>query len=80
MSDARHDQAVALLTSSGDEVALVLYREHLLGSNGELEETVPSPTPSVPQPQITAYTPAPLPPSNPPDQHVRTSPAHKVGV
>nr|AUG84437.1 scribble [Platynereis dumerilii] len=83
VSDARHDQAVALLTSSGDEVALILHREILLDSNGDVEEheRVPSPTPS-PQPQITSYAPAPLPPvSNPPgmETHItRSSPAHKV--
>lgn len=35
VSDARHDQAVALLTSSTHEVTLVVYREHLIGQVGE---------------------------------------------
>ena len=36
MTDARHDQAVALLTSSQDEVTLVVYREHLVGQPGQV--------------------------------------------
>ena len=35
MTDARHDQAVAMLTSSGNEVTLVVYREKLVEKDSQ---------------------------------------------
>ncbi|ELT92576.1 hypothetical protein CAPTEDRAFT_148908, partial [Capitella teleta] len=43
VSDARHDQAVALLTSGTTDITLVVYREHLL----ETPEPVAPPPPPV---------------------------------
>ena len=69
VTDARHDQAVALLKGSGEEITLVVYREHLVGEDGlpAVPELLPpplaapglqsSPTRS---PPVAAVTPQPL--------------------
>ncbi|XP_078585585.1 protein scribble homolog isoform X6 [Branchiostoma floridae x Branchiostoma japonicum] len=61
VTEARHDQAVSLLTSS-DRIQLVIYREHLVINQDPPASTTPKARPPTPPPRTSPVPRSPTPP------------------
>ncbi|XP_078664993.1 protein scribble homolog isoform X4 [Branchiostoma floridae x Branchiostoma belcheri] len=61
VTEARHDQAVSLLTSS-DRIQLVIYREHLVINQEPPASTTPKARPPTPPPRTSPIPRSPTPP------------------
>ncbi|XP_066268914.1 protein scribble homolog isoform X3 [Branchiostoma lanceolatum] len=61
ITEARHDQAVSLLTSS-DRIQLVTYREHLVINQEPPASTTPKARPPTPPPRTSPIPRSPTPP------------------